>query len=486
MTKGTYKQFDAIIRNDFSSFGEMGFHSIAPSTPFQENWHIDVLCQHAQSIIDRKCRRLVVNAPPRSLKSLVLSVLVPAFVLGRDPTSKIIYASYSDAIAGKLASDFRLLINSHWYHRIFGKLQLVKDTEAETATTSGGYRLTTSVGGSLTGRGGDIIIIDDPLNASEAASKASRDRVNDWFRSTVLTRLDNPTTGTIVIVMQRLHVENLSGVVLGQGGWDHLSLPAIAPEDRVVNLGAGRTFTWRRGEPLHPTRLPHTELDRQKAALGTAAFSAQYLQTPVPAEGTMLKSAWLRYVEAIPPRWPGDQVVQSWDTALKAKDSNDYSVGLTFLVRGRNEVYLIDVVRARKEFPELKKSVIREASLHAATAVLIEEHGSGISLIQEVRSAVLGIKGISHQSDKQTRMYGATPLLEGGILHLPKNAPWLDDFLAEYLAFPNGKHDDQMDALSQFLNWHGEKQRSCFEADWGFVDAPRAPSADSFLGMLRR
>ena len=406
--------------------------------------------------------------------------------MGRDPTSKIICASHSDVVAGKFASYFRLLINASWFQRIFGKLQLVKDTEAETATTSGGYRFTTSVGGSLTGRGGDIIIIDDPLNASEAASKASRDRVSDWFRSTVLTRLDNPTTGTIVIVMQRLHVEDLSGVVLAHGGWDHLSLPAIASEDRVVDLGIGKTFTWRRGELLHPARLPHEELKSKKADLGTAAFSAQYLQAPVPAEGTMLKAAWPRYVEVIPPRRPGDQVVQSWDTALKAKDSNDNSVGLTFLIRGRNEVYLTDVVRARMEFPELTERVVREASNQSATAVLIEDHGSGTSLIQLVRSTVLGVKGISHQSDKQTRMCTATPLLEGGILHLPKNAPWLDIFLEEYLAFPNGKHDDQMDALSLFLNWHREKQRTFFEADWGWGDAPRSPSADFLLGMLRR
>ena len=126
------------------------------------------------------------------------------------------------------------------------------------------------------------------------------------------------------------------------------------------------------------------------------------------------------------------------------------------------------------------------ASNQAATTVLIEDHGSGTSLIQLVRSTVLGVKGITHQSDKETRMYAATPLLEGGLLHLPKTAPWLDDFQDEFLAFPNGKYDDQMDALSQFLNWHGEKQRSFFQADWGWDDTPQAPSAESLLGMLRR
>lgn len=289
------------------------------------------------------------------------------------------YFAFMPALAVKHSSDFRLIIDAQWFKRAFGELQLIKNTDAETAINSGGYRLATS-----------------------------------------------------------------------------------------------------------PARLPHALLDNTKTSIGSPAFSAQYLQAPIPAEDAMLKKAWLRLVDAIPLRQAGDQVIQSWDTALKAKDSNDYSVGLTFLVRGRNEVYLTDVVRARMEFPELKDRVVREASNQAATTVLIEEHGSGISLIQFIKSAVLGVKGISHQSDKETRMYAATPLLEGGLLHLPKTAPWLDDFQDEFLAFPNGKHDDQMDALSQFLNWHGEKQRSFFQADWGWDDAPRAPSADSLLGMLRR
>ena len=485
MTPATTKEYDAILRTDFSAFLERAFSTIAPSAAFQSNWHIDIMCHYAQSIIERKCRRLVLNAPPRSLKSLVLSVALPAFLLGRDPTIKIICASYSDAIASKLSSDFRLLTNAPWFHRVFGKMQLVKDTEIETATTSGGFRLTTSVGGSLTGRGGDLIIVDDPLNASEAASKASRERVNDWFRSTVLTRLDNPTSGTMVIVMQRLHVDDLSGAVLGQGGWDHLSLPAIAPEDRIIDRGRGKSFTWRQGEPLHSARLPLSELDRLKAAIGSAAFSAQYLQAPIPAEGAMLKKTWLKFVDVIPTRRSGDIVIQSWDTALKAKDSNDYSVGLTFLKLGPNEVYLIDIVRSRMEFPELMERVVREASNQSPKAILIEDHGSGTSLIQFVKPKVPGVIGISHQSDKETRMYAATPLLEGELLYLPKSAPWLDDFLDEYLAFPNGKHDDQMDALSQFLNWHSERQPTLFDADFGKNEALRAPSADAILNMMR-
>ncbi|MGH7488299.1 MAG: phage terminase large subunit, partial [bacterium] len=165
------------------------------------------------------------------MKSVVFSVALPAYLLGKDPTCKIICASYSDTIAVKLANDFRSLLSAPWYVRTFGTPNLTKDTEAETTTAVGGFRLTTSVGGSLTGRGGDLIIIDDPLNASDAASKASRERVNDWFKTSVLSRLDDPKRGAIIVVMQRLHVEDLSGVLLALGGWTHLCLPAIAPDD---------------------------------------------------------------------------------------------------------------------------------------------------------------------------------------------------------------------------------------------------------------
>jgi predicted phage terminase large subunit-like protein len=192
----------------------------------------------------------------------------------------------------------------------------------------------------------------------------------------------------------------------------------------------------------------------------------------MPPEGGMLKRPWLKFVDAAPPPQPSDQIVQSWDTALKAKDSNDYSAGLTFLVRGPSEIYLIDVVRERMEFPELNKRVVQHARALSANAVLIEDHGSGTSLIQLARNELSNVIGIAHQTDKATRMQAASPILEGGALYLSKNAPWLGDFLEEYLAFPNGKYNDQIDALSQFLNWHDDRSRGIFEVDWGWDDTP--------------
>lgn len=468
MADANRRDLDAILRTDFLSFLRKTVESLLPGTSFLNNWHLELICSRVQPVIDNRRLRLIVNAPPRSLKSNVLSVALPALLLGYNPSAKIICASYSESIANKLAYDFRQTVKSDWYKRIFPKTVIVKDTETETVTASNGFRYTASVGGSITGRGSDLIVIDDPLNASEAASKLSREQVTDWFRTTVLSRLDNPAKGSIIVGMQRLHVDDLSGFLLAQEGWEQINLPAMALEDRIIDLPGGRKFHWRRGEPLHAARLPQAELDNLKTAIGSAAFSAQYLQLPVPPQGGMLKAHWLKHVTVAPYQQSGDQIVQSWDTALKANDGNDYSVCLTFLIRRPNEVCLIDVARARLEFPELNERVIREAKKHAAKAILIEDHGSGTSLIQNVKPRLPGVIGISHHADKPTRMYSATPHLEGGMLHLPQGAPWLDDFLEEYLAFPKGRHDDQMDALSQFLNWHGDKQRTIFEVDWGY------------------
>lgn len=237
MIDPTPEELDALLRLDFGAFVEKSFQTLNPSRPFVGNWHIDALNHQAGRIIEQICTRLIINLPPRMLKSMIFSVALPAYLLGRYPTRRIICASYSDSMAAKLANDFRTLLNAPWYARVFGTPDLTKDTETETATAAGGFRLTTSVGGSLTGRGGDLIIIDDPLNASDAASKVSRERVNEWFRTAVLSRLDDQRRGVIIVVMQRLHVDDLSGVLLAHGGWDHLCLPAIAAEDMEVTLG---------------------------------------------------------------------------------------------------------------------------------------------------------------------------------------------------------------------------------------------------------
>ena len=479
MTQMTVQsEFDAVLRLDFQSFAQKSFVELNPGATWEHNWHIDAICHHLDQIRAGKITRLIINMPPRSLKSHIGSVAFPAYCLGQNPALKFICASYSQDLAAKHASDFRRVLDSDWYRHVFGRSALFKNAENEVQTQEGGFRFATSVGGTLTGRGGDVIIIDDPLSAAEAYSKASRERVNAWFSTTLLSRLDNKKTGAIIVIMQRLHPEDLTGHLLEEKGWNLVCLPAVAPEDQEIAIADGQAHFWRKGEVLHGTREPLTILEQIKRQLGADIFNAQYLQAPLPDTGNLLKRSWLQTYDIAPVRQPGDQIVQSWDTAMKATDTSDYSVCLTFLVRNKNQYYLTDLYRDRPEFPELAKLVMSHAQKAQANAILIEDSSSGTSLIQTVRRAGLqGVIAMKPTADKATRMYGQTPKLEAGSLFIPKSAPWFAEFLAEYLAFPKGRHDDQVDSLSQFLIWRTNQEDNHFSFDFGEVDDPSIPRA---------
>jgi predicted phage terminase large subunit-like protein len=351
----------------------------------------------------------------------------------------------------------------------------------ELVTTEFGYRLTTSVGATLTGLGGDTLIVDDPLNANDAYSEPLRENVNTWFTDTLMSCLNDKRNGAVFVVSQRLHQEDLTGVLI-EKGWDGLVLPAIAPRDTLIHVGSFKHF-WKEGEPLQP-RESLELLKDLKRQLSAAAFAAQYMQNPVPEAGNMLKRDWLKWYESRPERQSGDQIVQSWDTAIKVKATTDYSVCLTFLVRNNNEYYLLDVWRQKVEFTELCTAVTSLMAQHKPNATLIEEQANGSPLIDQcLHNGLTGIIGRRAVVDKKTRMNGETAKLDAGSLILPKSAPWLDDFLLEYLAFPGGKHDDQIDALSQFLNWRttAEAQTS-FSCDWGDAGESSGSRCCSGLG----
>jgi predicted phage terminase large subunit-like protein len=482
----TDKELDAILRNDFCAFLQRCFSHLNPGARFDRNWHHEAIAYQLGRVFRGDVTRLVANGPPRSLKSMIASVAFPAWIIGKRPTAKFICASYSQDLANKHAGDFRKIVQSSWYRELFRPAAPLKDSEAEYQTTEGGFRLATSVGGTLTGRGADYILIDDPLSASDAFSNASRERVNQWFSGSLMSRLDDKRSGKIITIMQRLHQDDLTGFLLEQPDWEHLNLPAIAPADTAVRLSDLRMHEWKMGEPLDPVREPLHLLERLKKQLGSIFFSAQYLQNPVPPGGNMLKADWIREFEFPPTRQSGDQLVQSWDTAMKAGDGNDFSACLTFMVRDKNQYFLLDVYRARLEFPELAKFVCAHAKRFNATAILIEDKASGTSLVQYVkRNGLQGVVPVKPSSDKESRMYGQTPKLEAGSLYLPKFAPWREDFISEYLAFPKAKYDDQIDALSQFLEWRVNREDAVFEFDFGFDDDVAGPrrSFDYWLGI---
>ena len=456
------KVLDAAKRNELASFIQAAFGIVNPGAEYKHNFHIEAIAHQLERCRRGEIRRLIITVPPRHLKSLCVSIAYPAFLLGHDPTRRIIAASYASDLSVDHHRLFRSVVGSREYRRLFPRVRAKKDTESEFITSEGGFRYATSVGGTLTGIGGTDIIIDDPLKPEDAMSKVAREAVISWFKTTLSTRHDDKQTGTIILVMQRLHVDDLVGHILENEGehWVHLDLPAIAEEPQAVAIGNGNVHKRKIGDVLHPEREPFEVLQQQQATMGSAAFSAQYQQRPIPAEGNLIKAEWLCSYEVLPEKQSLDRIVQAWDCAAKSGELNDFSVCITFLVH-KNAAYVIDVLRQKLIYPELKKQVLAQKAKFAADTVLIEDTGHGTALIQELRgSGLLHAIGIHPDKDKVTRMSAQSAKIEAKQLLLPSKAPWLEDFKAELLAFPAGRHDDQVDALSMFLGWIEDKWRA--------------------------
>lgn len=447
---------DALLRTRLAAFTQKTFRTVDPGTAYLHNWHIDLVADYLEACTRREIKRLIINIPPRSLKSVSVSIAWPAWLLGKKPSERIVAASYSDRLALKHSVDCRLVIQSEWYRRIFPSVVLTGDQNEKSkfVTTARGQRFATSVGGTATGEGGSFLICDDPLNPLQAASKVMRDAANGWFDQTFYSRLDDKENGVIVVVMQRLHANDLTGHLLAKGGWEHLSLPAVAETRTVINFGRVRK-TREPGDLLHAEREGPEAIERAKRDMGSYAFAGQYQQRPAPAEGGIFKSDWFRRFDR--PQAQYEQIVQSWDTAYKPGQLNDPSVCTTWGIR-QDGFDLLQVVVRRLEYPDLKALVLKQAADWNPGAILIEDKASGQSLLQDLRrETVLPLIAIQPLADKITRASAVSATVEAGRMFLPVQAPWLADFESELLTFPNAPHDDQVDSVSQFLAWARDK-----------------------------
>ncbi len=453
----TAVEYQALCRSDFYTFSHRAFCELNPDSCFYSNWHIELIASKLQSCLEGKIRRLIINLPPRSLKSHLVSISFPAFLLGLKPSSQIICVSYGQQLANKLSLDCLKLMGSECYRGLFPvQLSPRKQSAQEFQTLANGSRLATSVGGVLTGRGADYIVIDDPLKPDEAVSQTSRQSVNSWYDHTLCSRLNNKTTGCIVIVMQRLHEDDLVGHVLEQEDWELLRLPAIAEEDethQIESIISTRTVRRRAGEALHPERESLEVLGNLRRTMGEYNFAAQYQQAPAPLGGGMIKAEWFRSHK------PGEQpacfdcIVQSWDTANKSTELTDYSVCTTWAQKDKR-IYLLDVLRKRMDYPDLKRAVRQHAELFHPTNILIEDKASGTQLIQELlRDGVYGVTPYEPTMDKIMRMHTVSNTIENGFVYLPTESDWRAAYMHELTTFPNGKYDDQVDSTSQALDW---------------------------------
>src|SRR5215470_12437944 len=373
----------AVLATDLTSFTEFAFGVVRPGILFRPNWHLEAVTHKLAQVASGEVRRLIITLPPRNLKSLCASVALPAWFLGHNPSERVVVVSYSDILARTHANDFRLLVNHQMYRAAFPAMRLERDTDREIVTTKRGKRIATSIDGTLTGLGGNLIVIDDPLKLGDAMSEAVRTRVIDWYRSTLLSRADDKTAARIVLVMQRVHQDDLAGYLQEQGGFEVLNLPAIAQRNETYELGDGRLYHRRKGELLHPEHEPVHVLAELKREMGPIAFSAQYQQSPIPPGGTIIKRKWLTPYDEVHYQ-PGDRIIMSWDIALSETETGDYSACVVLLARAE-VFFILEVVRGRFPFEQLKRKVM-EVKEHygSAATLLIEDAPISRGLIQSL------------------------------------------------------------------------------------------------------
>jgi predicted phage terminase large subunit-like protein len=451
MTSDDQKAFNAAIRTSFPTFLHRVVLTLNPGAIFLDNWHLEAIGYQLERIRTGDITRLIINMPPRHLKSITVSVAFTAYMLGRNPKLRIFGVSYGEELSKKFAADFRAIVQSDWYRRAFPKMRISRATDTEIHTTERGFRKSTSINAALTGLGGNLFVVDDPQKPVDAQSETLRNSLHNWVTNTLLSRLDNKERDAVIVVMQRVHLDDLTGYLLESGGWAQLSLAAIAEHDEQIPIGKNRFYSRKAGEALHPEHESLATLEKLRQEFGTEVFTAQYQQSPVPAGGNYIKEAWIRLYTALPPPGPGQRVIMSWDTAAKDGAQNDWSVCTVWLIVGK-VFYLLDLVRGRFEYPRLRDTAITLADRYKPYAILIEDASTGTALAQELKG--LGrypVRLVPIERDKIGRMYVQQGKFEAGLVQFPKDQPFMSVLLPELFSFPKGKHDDQVDSISQAL-----------------------------------
>jgi predicted phage terminase large subunit-like protein len=441
----------AMLRTSFASFLRKAFREIGADHDIQWNYHIDAILHQLDRVRTGDNNRLIVTIPPRHLKSVIMTAWV-AWMLGNNPAAKFICASYGYDLAEKHARDCLRIMSAPWYQMAFPRLRLDKKAVLDIHTTSGGYRMSTSVGGVITGIGANYVIIDDPMNATDARSELERNSVKRWFDDDLPFRLESLEHSAFILIMQRLHEDDLAGHLLGKGGWHELRLPAIAPEDQLVEVGPCRFYQRRAGHALHPARQSLAILGQLQTE-NPLNFAAQQQQDPAPVTGNFVDPAWFGYYDEAP---QAGIVVQSWDTASKTNLDSAFSVGITARVFN-GKFYILDVHRERMNFGTLRSRVAQLCRRYSVDRLLIEDASSGQQLIQILRSEPqAGVPSpivCTASEDKAVRFHAQASKVEGGQVILPSNANWLPEFLKEIAGFPNARFKDQADALAQLLRY---------------------------------
>jgi predicted phage terminase large subunit-like protein len=422
--------------------------------------HLRTLVQGLERVERGELDRVIICLPPRHGKSMTTSQLFPAWYLGRNPAKSIIASSYGAELANDFGRRVRGFVVDDLHRAIFPDCRVVDDSNAvhRFGLTAGGNYYAVGAGGPITGRGADLLLIDDPIKSREDANSAAiRRSLQSWYQDVAYTRLQ--PGGAIVLIQTRWHEDDLAGWLLREHaseGWKVISLPALAEQ----NEG------WRNeGDALWTEKFPLETLSRIREAIGTAAWASLYQQRPALEQGAIFRKEWWREYAGPVECY---RTIFSLDCAFKTGQSNDFSV-IAIVGESRDGYYVRHVSRARWEFPELKRQAIALAEIWKPHAVLIEDAASGQSLIQALKAETrLPILPVKPQGDKVSRAHATSPLIESGRVFLPAEAPWLADFVDEMTSFPQSSHDDMVDAITQALNY----LRGAGRTEYSFTRVP--------------
>lgn len=454
-----------LCRTDFQVFVERVFTTLDPAATLERSFYLEVLTDYLARVERGELKRLLITIPPRHLKSIATSIALPAWMLGRDPTRRIMTVSYARELTREHSRNFQKVVSSGWYAHVFPETATSVDrsTLEEFRTRQNGFRRGASLGGTLTGLGGDVIIIDDLMKAADARSPVKRESVRQFYGGTLVSRLNDKSQGSIIAVQQRLHEDDLAAYLL-EMGFEHLNLPAIAEERQEFRLSNGRVHVRERGDLLKPRTEPRSILDEFRQAMGGPDFMAQFQQNPTPPDSALIEWDRIQTYAEPPPRDRLEYVAQSWDTALSDGPTSDFSVGTTWGYHNGNWL-LLDVVSVRLLYADLLARVRRERKRWQADMIIVEHAATGIALLGDLARDNRCLGPAEHHAPtcgrfahvptmgKEERLAVGVERLYSGKVRFPEAAPWLPALKREMLGFPNLTHDDQVDSVTQFLHW---------------------------------
>jgi predicted phage terminase large subunit-like protein len=446
------RDFKALMRDNLLAFSMKAFKAMN-SNDMPNDPYLEFLADRLARVATRKTKRLVVNLPPRHFKTWIGSVCLSAWILARDPSAKLLIVTYGQELADRIAHSIRTIMRSDWYKELFKKTRLTKSRSklVDFATTAGGSVRSVSIEGGVTGHGADYIIIDDPIEIKDADNIKRLERVAELFDNEVLTRLNSPKRGCIVIIAHRVNEEDLSGHLLQQGGWKHLKLPLIATRTRTYTLDDGGVWERHKGELLMPHAFSQRDIELLQGSK-RPGFATLQQQDP---EGTQLRIKAEHFPTFAPAAVPMSDsgVVLSIDPGQKGGPAHSYSVVQAWL-RVRDSHFLLQQWRYQATYPDLRAAVRKMIARYNPSVVLIEDTNQGPALLSEIRFRPdLIVRAITPLGDKIERVRSHLATIRKGCIQLPWDAEWRESFVAEMTLFPCAGYDDQVDATVQYLDW---------------------------------